>query len=107
MSAADFRVLVVDDDPDMQRLLALMIRTEGMQADTAGDGDAALARASAAPPPDVILLDVTLPGIDGSTVRERLKNDPAAAMTAIALSTAPEHRAGPHRGMPAGAHHVG
>jgi len=50
MSAADFRVLVVDDDPDMQRLLALMIRTEGMQADTADDGDAALARASAAPP---------------------------------------------------------
>ncbi|TMG81813.1 MAG: response regulator [Betaproteobacteria bacterium] len=103
MSAADFRVLVVDDDPDMQRLLALMIRTEGMQADTADDGDAALARASAAPPPDLILLDVMLPGIDGFTVCERLKHDPATAMIPIVLITALEDRASRVRGIRAGA----
>ena len=103
MSAADFRVLVVDDDPDMQRLLALMIRTEGMQADTADDGDAALARASAAPPPDLILLDVMLPGIDGFIVCERLKHDPATAMIPIVLITALEDRASRVRGIRAGA----
>src|SRR5438105_15561866 len=103
MSAADFRVLVVDDDPDMQRLLALMIRTEGMQADTADDGGAALARASAAPPPDLILLDVMLPGIDGFTVCERLKHDPATAMIPIVLITALEDAASRVRGIRAGA----
>src|SRR5436190_3134689 len=103
VSTPGFRVLVVDDDPDMQRLLALMIRTEGMQADTADDGDAALARASAAPAPDLILLDVMLPGIDGFTVCERLKHDPATAMIPIVLITALEDRASRVRGIRAGA----
>jgi class 3 adenylate cyclase len=103
MSAADFRVLVVDDDPDMQRLLALMIKTEGMQADTADDGDAALARAGAAPAPDLILLDVMLPGVDGFSVCERLKRDPATAMIPIVLITALEDRASRVRGIRAGA----
>ena len=103
MSASAFRVLVVDDDPDMQRLLALMIKTEGMQADSADDGDAALARAGAAPAPDLILLDVMLPGIDGFTVCERLKRDPATAMIPIVLITALEDRASRVRGIRAGA----
>jgi class 3 adenylate cyclase len=100
--APSFRVLVVDDDPDMQRLLALMIRAEGMQADTADDGDAALARA-AATPPDLILLDVMLPGIDGFAVCERLKRDAATAMIPIVLITGLEDRASRVRGIRAGA----
>jgi class 3 adenylate cyclase len=102
VSAPNFRVLVVDDDPDMQRLLALMIRAEGMHADTADDGDAALARA-AVTPPDLILLDVMLPGIDGFAVCERLKRNPATAMIPIVLITGLEDRASRVRGIRAGA----
>src|SRR5436190_349175 len=102
VSTPTFRVLVVDDDPDMQRLLALMIRAEGMQVDTADDGDAALTRA-AATPPDLILLDVMLPGIDGFAVCERLKRDAATAMIPIVLITGLEDRASRVRGIRAGA----
>ena len=55
MSAHDFRVLVVDDDPDMLNILARMIAAEGMHVDTALDGDAALVHAMTSPP-DLILL---------------------------------------------------
>ena len=102
VSTPTFRVLVVDDDPDMQRLLALMIRAEGMQVDTADDGDAALTRAVATPP-DLILLDVMLPGIDGFAVCERLKRDASTAMIPIVLITGLEDRASRVRGIRAGA----
>ena len=47
---SEFRVLVVDDDQDMAGFLARMLRREGMEADTAADGRAALARIVALPP---------------------------------------------------------
>lgn len=102
MSARDFRVLVVDDDPDMANVLARMIQSEGMRADTVLDGDAALVHAVASPP-DLVLLDVMLPGIDGFTVCERLKRDPGTAMVPIVLVTALEDSASRVRGIRAGA----
>ena len=45
-----FRVLVVDDDPDMAAFLAHMLRKEGLQVDTVLDGDAALVQVLASPP---------------------------------------------------------
>jgi len=102
MSVRDFRVLVVDDDPDMASVLARMIQSEGMRADTVLDGDAALTHAIASPP-DLVLLDVMLPGIDGFAVCERLKRDPATAMVPIVLVTALEDSASRVRGIRAGA----
>ena len=102
MSARAFRVLVVDDDPDMLRLLARMIEGEGMRADTVPDGDAALVHAMASPP-DLLLLDVMLPGLDGFSVCERLKRDPATAMIPIVLVTALADTASRVRGIRAGA----
>ena len=102
MSARDFRVLVVDDDPDMLNLLTGMLSTAGMRADTVLDGDAALVHAIASPP-DLILLDVLLPGIDGFTVCERLKQEPATAMIPIVLVTALEDSPSRVRGIRAGA----
>jgi class 3 adenylate cyclase len=102
MSAPDFRVLVVDDDPDMQTLLASIIGAEGLRAETAANGDAALVQALAAPP-DLILLDVVLPGIDGFEVCERLKHDPATAMIPIVLVTGLGDSASRVRGIRAGA----
>src|SRR4051794_13700632 len=84
-----FRVLVVDDDPDLGTFLARMRESEGMGAETVLSGDAAMVHVMAAPP-DLILLDVLMPGIDGFDVCERLKGDPATAMIPIVLVTALE-----------------
>jgi class 3 adenylate cyclase len=102
MSAPDFRVLVVDDDPDMQTLLASMIAAEGLRAETAASGDAALSQVLASPP-DLILLDVVLPGIDGFEVCKRLKQDAATAMIPIVLVTGLGDSASRVRGIRAGA----
>jgi class 3 adenylate cyclase len=102
MSSHGFRVLVVDDDPDMLSFLARMIDAEGMRAETVPDGDGALLRAIASPP-DLILLDVMLPGLDGFTVCERLKEEPATAMVPIVLVTALGDQASRVRGIRAGA----
>lgn len=97
-----FRVLVVDDDPDMAAFLARLLTREGMAAETAGDAEAAIARISLQPP-DMILLDVMLPGADGFTLCERLKSAPASAMIPIVLVTALEDQESRVRGIRAGA----
>jgi adenylate cyclase len=102
MSTHDFRVLVVDDDADMRSLLGRLIEAEGLRAETVADGDAALVRAISSPP-DLILLDVMLPGRDGFAVCEQLKQDPATAMIPIVLVTALEDSPSRVRGISAGA----
>jgi class 3 adenylate cyclase len=102
VSQAPFRVLVVDDDPDMAALLARMLTKEGMSVDTQFDGDAALAHALASNP-DLILLDVMLPGLSGFEICERLKADDATALIPIVLVTALEDTPSRVRGIVAGA----
>src|SRR4051812_17069633 len=102
MSRHEFRVLVVDDDPDMQSYLLRMLQAEGMRADAVADGDAALLH-SIASPPDLVLLDVMLRGVDGFSVCERLKDEPATAMVPIVLVTALEDHDSRVRGIRAGA----
>lgn len=58
------RVLVVDDDPDLAATLVEFLAGDGYRADAVGDAGAAL-RAVAAAPPDVVLLDIELPGLSG------------------------------------------
>ena len=69
------RILVVDDVPDNIKLLAYELTDEGHAVLVAHDGPQALARADAERP-DVILLDIMMPGIDGIEVCRRLKDDP-------------------------------
>jgi class 3 adenylate cyclase len=104
MASADaaFRVLVVDDDPDMAGFLARLLSKEGMAADTVHDGEAALLRVAASPP-DLVLLDVMLPGADGFAVCERLKAQAASAMIPVVLVTALEDQESRVRGIRAGA----
>jgi DNA-binding response OmpR family regulator len=64
--------LVVDDEPSLVRAVAEYLRHEGYTVDTAGDGDTALAAARTAPP-DVVVLDLMLPGIDGVEVCRQLR----------------------------------
>jgi two-component system response regulator MprA len=67
------RVLVVDDDPPLSRMLARTLTAEGYAVTTAGDGGAALSLVASASPPDLIVLDVTMPGLDGLAVCRRLR----------------------------------
>ena len=99
---AAFRVLVVDDDPDMAALLASTIEAEGMEADVVGDGGAAFASVAEAPP-DLVLLDVVLPGANGFEICRRLKSDPLTALLPVVLVTALEDRQSRLRGIEAGA----
>lgn len=66
------RLLVVDDEPHIADLVATVARYEGWQAVTAGSGEAALAKAAEFGP-DIVVLDLMLPGIDGFTVLDRLR----------------------------------
>jgi two-component system KDP operon response regulator KdpE len=66
-------VLVVDDDPALVRTLALNLRARDYRVLTAGSGAAALAACADQPPPDLALLDIGLPDIDGITVLRRLR----------------------------------
>ncbi|HEV8578343.1 MAG TPA: chemotaxis protein CheB [Thermoanaerobaculia bacterium] len=66
------RVLVVDDNVDTAESLALLLRLKGHQVETAHDGPAALAKAHSFHP-EVVLLDIGLPGLDGYQVASRLR----------------------------------
>jgi adenylate cyclase len=99
---ATFRVLVVDDDPDMASLLARTLVKEGMAVDMVFDGDAALVHAMSSQP-DLILLDIMLPGMSGYDICERLKADDATALTPIILITTLEDTSSRVRGIEAGA----
>jgi DNA-binding response OmpR family regulator len=66
------RILVVDDDEATARSLAWLLRLYGYEVQTAPDGRTAL-QAAQARPPDVVLLDLGLPGMDGYEVAKRLR----------------------------------
>jgi adenylate cyclase len=97
-----FRVLVVDDDPDMAGFLVRLLTQQGLQTDIASDGHAALAMIAASPP-DMVLLDVQMPGPDGFEVCKRLKSNDATALLPVVLVTALEDQDSRVRGIEAGA----
>jgi two-component system response regulator MprA len=78
-------VLVVDDDPPLRRMLARTLLAEGYDVTVAGDGGSALAEAERTPP-DLIVLDVAMPGLDGLAVARRLRSKGLA--TPILMLTA-------------------
>jgi DNA-binding response OmpR family regulator len=80
-------VLVADDDADIVRFVEVNLRLEGFQVVTARDGPEALAKALDLRP-DLILLDVLMPGIDGYTVCTRLRADHRGAGIPVILLTA-------------------
>jgi DNA-binding response OmpR family regulator len=80
-------VLVADDDADIVRFVEVNLRLEGFQVVTARDGQEALTKALDLQP-DVVLLDVLMPRIDGYTVCARLRADQRGAAMAVILLTA-------------------
>jgi DNA-binding response OmpR family regulator len=80
-------VLVADDDTDIRRIVELNLRLEGFEVVTARDGPDALAKAVAVRP-DLVLLDVRMPGIDGYTVCARIRADASLAAVPVIIVSA-------------------
>ena len=99
---AGFRVLVVDDDPDMAAFLGRLLSNQGMTVYSLSDGESTL-RSVLASPPDMVLLDVMLPDMSGFQICERLKSDPASALIPVILVTALEDHDSRVQGIQAGA----
>ena len=84
--ASKLRVLVADDNADAATALAMFLRLEGYHVDVACDGERALAL-SAANPPDVMLLDISMPTQDGYELASEVRSQPwGAGVRLIAVS---------------------
>ena len=81
------KILIVDDEPDAVELIRFSLSTAGYEVITAEDGEQALKRARVAAP-DLILLDVMLPEVDGLEVCKILRRDPATSAIPIIMLTA-------------------
>ena len=82
------RILVIEDDPDIALSLRLKLeRDGGFEVVTAHDGAAGL-RLAVERPPDLVLLDLNLPGMDGFEVCRQLRKTPATAATPVIMLTA-------------------
>ena len=81
------RILVVDDEPDIVRVVVKIMEARGHTVATAKDGAEAIERVKA-DPPDVVILDLNLPKIDGYEVCKRIKGDPATQHVPVVMMTA-------------------
>ncbi|HXM38663.1 MAG TPA: ATP-binding protein [Gemmatimonadales bacterium] len=96
------RILVIDDERHQRRLMEVMLGPEGYLLQTAASGEEALAMV-AQQPPDLILLDVMMPGMDGYQVAAQLKGNPATDHIPLIMVTVLDDRTGRMLGLSAGA----
>lgn len=96
------KVLVVDDTPQNVKLLADILDAKGYVALTAASGEEGLAKV-AAEAPDLVLLDIMMPGLSGYDVCRRLRADPATALLPVVLVTSLDPHAERVKGLEAGA----
>ncbi len=95
-------ILVVDDDPVIQKLLSVNFEMEGYRVVTASDGLDGLERVKEESP-DLVLLDVMMPRMDGFEVTRRLKSDPATKEIPVVLLSAKAQSTDLQVGLDAGA----
>ncbi len=87
-------VLLVEDNEDNRIVYSTILRHHGFRTVEAVDGEDALGKARESPP-DLVLLDISLPGLDGWTVARHLRGDPATAaipLLALTAHASPEAR---------------
>ena len=96
------RVLIVDDERLNVQLLEVMLEPEGYELVTAESGEAAL-EAVAHHPPDLMVLDIMMPGMTGYQVATRIKEDPATRHIPIVMLSALDDRNSRAHGLSAGA----
>jgi two-component system, OmpR family, response regulator len=75
MNGTPLRILIVEDHADNARMLKVLLKKEGHEAGIVHDGPAAIAAANHQKP-DVVLLDLSLPGMSGTEVAAELRRDP-------------------------------
>ena len=80
------RILVVDDTPANIKLLGDLLRVKGYDVETAANGEEALA-AIARQIPDLVLLDIMMPGLNGYEVCRKIRENPATALLPVVLCT--------------------
>lgn len=95
-------ILVVEDEAEILELISYNLRKEGYGVDTAVTGEDALARVRQAPP-DLVLLDLMLPGVDGLEVCKSIKGDSATRNIPIIMLTAKSEEADIVTGLELGA----
>ena len=81
------RILVVDDEPAIRLLCRVNLQADGFDVQEASDGVAAM-RIAREWHPELILLDVMMPGEDGFAVAERIRDDPSLSGTRVMFLTA-------------------
>jgi class 3 adenylate cyclase len=101
MSAAP-KILVVDDTPLNVKLLGDLLTVKGYSVTTAANGEEALVKVSAENP-DLVLLDVMMPGLSGYDVCRRIRGDPRTALLPVVLCTSLDPQQERVKGMEAGA----
>jgi CheY-like chemotaxis protein len=91
MSSEPATILIIDDEPQNRRLLEALLQPEGYRTQSASNGDEAMALIAECAP-DLVLLDIMMPGIDGFEVATRIKSNPATAAIPIIMVTAQDGR---------------
>lgn len=82
-----YRVLIVDDEPDIRTMLQRRLESNGFSVLCAADGDQAM-KAVASLPPDLILLDIMMPGFSGFELKRKLNRDPELLSIPVIFLTA-------------------
>ena len=96
------RILIVDDEPSIVISLQFLMTREGYQVALAGDGEAALQAIEAAPP-DLVILDVMMPKLNGFDVCQRIRSDPRWRAVRVLMLTAKGREVEMARGLALGA----
>jgi DNA-binding response OmpR family regulator len=96
------RILIVDDEPNIVISLEFLMMREGHEVRVARDGEAGLA-AVRTHRPDLVVLDVMMPKLDGFAVLEAVRSDPNLAATRVLMLTAKGREAEQKKGLALGA----
>jgi DNA-binding response OmpR family regulator len=96
------RILIVDDEPNIVTSLEFLMKREGFEVAIAADGEAAL-KSAAESAPDLVLLDIMLPKVNGFEVCQKLRADPRWAKVKIVMLTAKGRETEIAKGMALGA----
>jgi CheY-like chemotaxis protein len=98
-------VLIVEDDPETRQLFITVFTADGFRTDAAHNGLQALEKANATPP-DLIVTDIAVPGIDGIELCRRLRSNPRTEGIPLLAVTGYDDRHYPDRVLQAGANRV-